>query len=145
MENKKLEKTLANCKPSEFISQTAKIKKAVKRWMDLTHIAEIRAKKPVYESFQPGATAEEKKAVIERNAQAQRRQAMENFSEIVDQMLEEHPDETLKVLALCCFVEPENVDDYPVGEYLRSMMELFNDEAVVGFFTLLVQLGNKNG
>ena len=141
----KLEKTLANCKPSEFVAQTAKIKKAVKHWMDLTKIAEIRSQKPVYESFQPGATAEEKKAVIERNAAAQKRQAMENFSQIVDEMLEKHPEETLQVLALCCFVEPENVDDYPVSEYLRSMMELFNDEAVIGFFTLLVQLGNKNG
>lgn len=141
----KLEKTLANCKPSEFVAQTAKIKKAVKHWMDLTKIAEIRSQKPVYESFQPGATAEEKKAVIERNAAAQKRQAMENFSKIVDEMLEKHPEETLQVLALCCFVEPENVDDYPVSEYLRSMMELFNDEAVIGFFTLLVQLGNKNG
>lgn len=141
----KLEKTLANCKPSEFVAQTAKIKKAVKHWMDLTKIAEIRSQKPVYESFQPGATAEEKKAVIERNAVAQKKQAMENFSQIVDEMLEKHPEETLQVLALCCFVEPENVDDYPVSEYLRSMMELFNDEAVIGFFTLLVQLGNKNG
>ena len=141
----KLEKTLANCKPSEFVAQTAKIKKAVKHWMDLTKIAEIRSQKPVYESFQPGATAEEKKAVIERNAAAQKKQAMENFSQIVDEMLEKHPEETLKVLALCCFVEPENVDDYPMSEYLRSMMELFNDESVLSFFTLLVQLGNKNG
>lgn len=145
MEEKKLTKTLANCKPTEFVSQTAKIKKAVKNWMELTNIAAIRAQKPVYESFQPGATAEEKKAVIERNAAAQKKQAMENFSQIVDEMFEKHPTETLRVLALCCFVEPEHIDDYPVSEYLRSMMELFNDEAVIGFFTLLVQLGNKNG
>lgn len=145
MEAKKITKTLASCTPTEFIAQTAKIKKAVKKWMDLTKIAEIRAKKPVYESFQPGASAEEKKAVVERNAAAQKKQAMENFSEIIDQMLEVHPQETLEVLALCCFVEPKEIDNYPVSEYLRSIMEIFNDEAVIGFFTLLVQLGNKNG
>ncbi len=145
MEEKHLNKNLANCKPTEFVAQTAKIKKAVKHWMDLTNIVEIRSKKPVYESFQPGATAEEKKAVIERNALAQRKQAMENFSEILDEMLEKHPKETLEVLALCCFVEPEHVDDYPVSEYIKATMSLFNDEAVLGFFSLLVQLGNKNG
>ena len=145
MDERKLTKTLANCKPSEFVAQTAKIKKAVKNWMELTNIAAIRSKKPIYESFQPGATAEEKKAVIERNAAAQKKQAMENFSEILDEMLEKHPQETLNVLALCCFVEPEHIDDYPVGEYIKSMMGLFNDEAVLGFFSLLVQLGNKNG
>lgn len=145
MNTQTLEKNLANCTPSEFISQTAKIKKAVKHWMDLTRIAEIRAKKPKYETVSNVISLEERQALLERNAKAARKQAMENFSEIVDQMLEEHPQETLEVLALCCFVEPEHVDDYPMSAYLGAIMELFNNESVLGFFTLLVQLGSKNG
>ena len=39
-------KTLANCKPSEFVAQTYKIKKAVWNWLDITKVLEIRKTAP---------------------------------------------------------------------------------------------------
>lgn len=63
-----------------------------------------------------------------------------NVSAILDALLDEHPEETLEVLALCCFVEPENVDDFPVSAYLRTVTELLQDENVMDFFSLLASL-----
>lgn len=138
-------KNLATCKPTEFIAQTAKIKEAVKGWLDVTGLMKIRQKKPVYETVADNASAEERAAVIKRNAEKQKKQAMDNLSEMLDQMLVEHPQETLNVLALCCFVEPDHVDDYTVNEYLDCLLELVQSKSVMNFFTLLAQLNQKNG
>lgn len=138
-------KNLATCKPTEFITQTAKIKDAVKGWLDVTGLMKIRQKKPVYETVATDASAEERAAVIKRNAEKQKKQAMDNLSEMLDQMLVEHPQETLNVLALCCFVEPDHVDDYTVNEYLDCLLELVQSKSVMNFFTLLAQLNQKNG
>lgn len=138
-------KNLATCKPTEFITQTAKIKDAVKGWLDVTGLMKIRQKKPVYETVAADASAEERAAVIKRNAEKQKKQAMDNLSEMLDQMLVEHPQETLNVLALCCFVEPDHVDDYTVNEYLDCLLELVQSKSVMNFFTLLAQLNQKNG
>lgn len=138
-------KNLANCKPTEFIAQTAKIKEAVKNWMDVTEIMSIRRQLPEYEKAPENATAEERAEVIKRNAAKKQDQTMQNLSEIVDKMLVEHPQETLNVLALCCFVEPDRVDDHTMDEYMECIFELFQSKSVVNFFTLLAQLNQKNG
>lgn len=138
-------KNLATCKPTEFIAQTAKIKDAVKGWLDVTGLMKIRQKKPVYETVAADASAEERAAVIQRNAEKKRDQSMENLSEMIDQMLVEHPQETLNVLALCCFVEPDHVDDYSMDEYMDCIFELIHSKSVMNFFTLLAQLNQKNG
>lgn len=138
-------KNLANCKPTEFIAQTAKIKEAVKEWMDVTKFMSIRNKKPEYEVAPADATKAERAQIIMRNAEKKKEQAMENFSDIIDQMLVEHPQETLNVLALCCFVEPDHIDDYTIDDYMDCIMELMKSKSVINFFTLLAQLNQKNG
>lgn len=138
-------KNLANCKPSEFVAQTAKIKNAVKDWMDVTKVMSIRRNQPEYEKAPNGATVEERAEVIKRNAARKQDQTIKNLSDIIDQMLVEHPQETLNVLALCCFVEPDHVDDYTMDEYMECIFELIQSKSVVNFFTLLVQLAQKNG
>lgn len=124
-------KNLANCKPSEFLRQTSKIKKSVEKWLKVTDIMSIRNTKP---TIPDGATQEEKEKAL--NAQAR-----ENISRMLDEIMEKHPDETLELLALVCFIDPENVDDYPVSEYLSSINELLQDEAVAGFFSSFIQWG----
>jgi hypothetical protein len=59
---------------------------------------------------------------------------------ILDAVMDEHPDETLNLLALMCFVEPEHVDDHTMSEYFEAFTELINNEAVIGFFTSLARL-----
>lgn len=137
-------KNLANCKPSEFLKQTNRIRKSVDKWLKATDIMEIRRRLPEEEELPITSDVEERHRIITENARRRSEQARQNLSDILDEVLEKHPDETLEVLALCCFVEPENVDDHPVSEYLKAFYELINDEAFIGFFSLLMQPGAKN-
>ena len=136
-------KNLANCKPSEFLKQTNRIRKSVEKWLRLTDIMSIRKRVP---TGMPEITADlsddEKEAVTKKRKEMIFEKAQENLSAILDACLDEHPDETLEVLALCCFIEPENVDDYPMTDYLAAALDMIEDETVNRFFTLLMRLGN---
>ena len=136
-------KNLANCKPSEFLAQTFKIKKSVKEWLDVTEILKIRQNMPVLKPID-GLSEEEIKQVKAENKKAISDQMLKNFDLILDKMLDENAEKTLEVLALCCFVDPKDVDKYPMSEYLKNISELIADESVMTFFTSLAQLGMKN-
>lgn len=137
-------KNLANCKPSEFLKQTNRIRKSVEKWLDATHIMEIRKRMPEVKTVPLGADEEVRRSVGLENTKLRNEQAKANISAILDEVLENHPDETLEILALCCFVEPENVDEHSVSEYLEAFNELVSNEAVIGFFSLLVRAGRTS-
>ena len=137
-------KNLATCKPSEFLRQTNRIKKSVEKWLTDTDIMNIRKNIAKPALITPDMTDEQKRAALDDYRRRQTEQAKENLSRILDAVLEEHPDETLEVLALLCFVEPENVDDYPIADYLTAVTEMVTNEAVIGFFTSLARLGLLN-
>lgn len=137
-------KTLATCKPSEFLRQTNRIKKSAERWLTDTDILNIRKRLPVLEIVPRDASDEERKAVFDRNKKAAEEQAKKNISAMLDAILEEHPDETLELLGLCCFVEPENIDDYTISDYLNAFNSLITDSAVISFFTSLASLVRIN-
>lgn len=127
-------KNLANCKPSEFLKQTNKIRKSVDKWLKLTDIKNIRKNVPDLPS---DASKEEKQELMFE-------QGKKNLNAMLDNILEVHPDETLELLALLCFVEPEDVDNHTVSEYLASFNELIGCREVVDFFVSLMQLANVN-
>jgi len=127
-------KNLANCKPSEFLAQTNKIRKAVSKWLSVTDIMNIRKKLP---DLPEDVSEEDRKAAMTK-------QAKENLSVILDAILDEHPEETLELLALLCFVEPKDVDDHPISEYIAAINELIRDDATVGFFTSLASLAQMS-
>jgi hypothetical protein len=127
-------KNLANCKPREFLQQTNRIRKAVEKWLKLTDIMKIRNNVP---KIPKGTSTVEANKLLAEAAQ-------KNLSRMLDVIMDEHPDETLELLALCCFVEPENVDDYEVADYLGSFADIIQNEAVLRFFTSLMQLGQMN-
>lgn len=133
-------KNLANCKPSEFLRQTNKIKKAVERWLTDTDILNIRKTAPDITIVDETASEAEQEKVRAINREKARTQAKANLSRMVDAIAEEHPNETLELLALLCFVEPEHVDDYPMAEYLASIADMMANEAVISFFTSLMRL-----
>lgn len=137
-------KNLANCKPSEFLIQTNKIRKSVANWLTLTDIISIRKRLPELEKAKSGATMEERQAVVERNMARKNEQIKQNLMDILDAMLVEHPQETLEILALCCFVEPEDVDNHPVSEYLGALNDLIETKEVISFFISLAKLGKIN-
>ena len=123
-------KNLANCKPTEFIAQTVKIKRAVEKWLTATEIMEINKRMPV---LTPNMTQKEKTAAREKQNNA-------NLNAMFDACFDRHPQETLNLIALLCFVEPEHVDDHTVDEYLSSINEMLGNESVMGFFTSLMRL-----
>lgn len=137
-------KTLANCKPSEFLRQTNRIKKAVEKYVKDINLQGIRAKMPELKTIPIEASTDERAAIIKENNKRLKEQSMKNISEILDAALDKFPEETLEVLALVCFVEPEHVDDHPVSEYLTGLAEVLNDEAVINFFTSFLRWGQMN-
>ena len=125
----RIEKNLVNCKPSEFLKQTMKIKRTVEKWLKDIEFSEIRKRMP---KVQP----------INGNTQeAIQEQAYKNLSTILDNAFEKYPEETLEVIALCCFIEPKDVDNYLMRDYLIAISDLIKDETVLTFFSSLVQLG----
>lgn len=123
-------KNLANCKPTEFLVQTNKIRKSVEKWLTLTDIRNIRKNVP---PLKEGQSKEERKAELVKASK-------ENLNRILDAALEEHPQETVELLGLMCFLEPEEANNQPISFYLQAASEIMNDEAVLGFFTSLANL-----
>ena len=137
-------KTLVTCKPSEFLKQTNRIKKSVEKWLTDTDILNIRKRMPALEMVPKDGTEEERRAAFERNKKLTEEQAKKNISAMLDAILEDHPEETLELLGLCCFIEPEHVDDHSVSEYLAALNSLINDKEVIDFFTSLASLGQMS-
>ena len=137
-------KNLANCKPSEFLAQTFKIKKSLQEWLDVTKLMEIRKNKPQGLINLDGLSGEERENAIKENKKKAQDQLKKNLADILDKMLNENAEKTLEVLALCCFVDPADVDNYPMSDYLDSLGELISDKGVLNFFSSLVQLGQTN-
>lgn len=128
-------KNLANCTPREFLVQTNKIRKTVAEWLDLTKIMDIRKVAPVFDEKD---TPEERKAKVEA-------QSKENFAKILDAALEINVDETVNLLGALCFVEPEDVENHTMTEYLGCINEMLSNQEIVAFFTSLMQLANLGG
>lgn len=126
----RIEKNLATCTPTEFVVQTNRMRKCVEKWLTVTDIQNIRKKMP---QVSPTATKEEKTAALKA-------QMRSNLTAILDAILEDHPKETLEMLALLCFVEPEHVDDYPMSQYLRAFADVISNEDVINFILSLVRL-----
>ena len=127
-------KNLSNCKPSEFLAQTIKIKNLVRDWLDATKIMDIRKN---FSQVDKNLSAEERTNAIVN-------QSLSNWSDMLDRMFIDNAEKTLALIALVNFVEPERVDDYEMGDYLQSISELLSDSRVLSFFTSLVRLDQQN-
>lgn len=135
---------LANCTPTEFLKQTCKIKKSVEKWVKATDIFNIRRNLPKLTPVTNQMSDEERAQTIADNRKKTQDQMYENFSNMLDAALDQHASETLEILALCCFVDPAEVDSHPMDYYLENILELINNKAVVAFFTWLAQLDQMN-
>lgn len=140
-------KTLATCKPSEFLKQTNRIKRSVEKWLNVTEVFKIWRTRADLKVAPDDATVEEREKVSQENKERARKQARENISRVLDSVLEDHATETLELLALLCFVEPEDVDNHTVAEYLGAVSEMLENDEVIGFFISLnkwVQVGTSS-
>lgn len=136
-------KNLATCKPTEFVKQTVRIKKAAANWLKVTDIMNIMKKKPELTKLTDTMTADERQAAFDKNKEISDELAREKISKAFDAMMENHPSETLEVLALSCFVEPENIDNYTIDKYFSAWNEMLNNDSVISFFISLIRLANK--
>lgn len=127
-------KTLANCNPKEFLRQTNRIRRSAENWLKLTDIMEIRKRKPDIPS---DATKEETRA-------AYRAQMAKNANAMLDAMLEEHLDETVELLGLVCFVEPHDLENHSMTEFLSAFNEIIGNQEVLDFFISLARLAGMN-
>jgi hypothetical protein len=134
-------KTLANCTPREFLKQTNRIRLSADKWLTATKVLEIRRRMPELPKPAETKDRDELQKAIEGRREAFADQARENLFAILEAMLDTNADETLELLALCCFVEPEDVDKHTMSEYLANIGELMTDAGVVSFFDSLVRLG----
>ena len=137
-------KNLANCTPTEFLVQTNRIRKSAEKWMKATDILGIRKNVPKLDAITADMDDKERARVASKNRKKTEAQMQKNFSAILDAVLDEHPAETLEILALVCFVEPKDIDKHPMSEYIDSIADLISNKAVLNFFTSLVQLEQMN-
>lgn len=128
-------KSIANCKPSEFLKQTNAIRHYVEKWLKLIKFSDIRKHLP---TVPDGATDEEVNELI-------REQNHKNFSDMLDAALDQYPEETIGVLALCCFLPAEDADNHPVDMYIEVIADLMESENVMRFFISLAKLGLRLG
>lgn len=127
-------KTLANCNPLEFLTQTNKIRKSVENWLSLTKVMEIRKTMP---EFDPKATKQE-------NNEAFQQQIQKNLSNMLDAILEEHPKETAELLCLVCFIDPADMGKHTMIELLGAIKDILNNAEVISFFASLARLVLKD-
>lgn len=128
-------KNLTNCNLKEFMTQTRLIKHYVEKWLKDTDIMNIRKNLP---EIPDDASDEERKELLTE-------QGMKNASAIFDVILDEHPDETVELIALLCFVPFSEIEEHPMTYYMESITEMLNDKTVWDFFISLAVAARRIG
>lgn len=137
-------KNLANCTPIEFMGQTLKLKDSLTYLLKAVKLDEIRSQKPDFIDIPEDASEEETLEIVNKNKELLKNQAMENLSLILYKFFEENAEKTLEVLAYSCFVEPEDVNNYMISDYLDCLMDMFEDKAVRRFFLSMARIQKQN-
>ena len=122
-------KTIANLTGAEFLRAINRTRHAVENLLTVTGVMQIRKNVP---TFTGNETAEER-------AEMERAQVKKNLNDMLDSLLETHPEETYKcILALCVCEEGEPEPDGI--ELIMAAFSLIGDKRVLDF---LVQLGKS--
>lgn len=135
-----MSKNLANCTPDEFLDQTYLIMNAVEKFMKVNDILGIRSRKVEGLQEIPTDNEEEADRVRMENAKKITAQRMKNVKDILASMMHTHKSETLELLALSCFIAPEDINNYTMPFFLRNVGEMISDPDVLAFFTSAAQL-----
>ena len=122
-------KTIANLSGVEFLRAINRTRHAVEKLMKVTDVLAIWKKNP---AFKGDETTEEMHEM-------QRNQIKENLNNILDSILEKHPEETYEcIMALC--VRDEGEPEPDGIELVMAAFNLISDKRVVDF---LLQLGKS--
>lgn len=139
-EPKKL-KNLANCTPVEFLRQTNKIRHQVAGWLKETGVLEIRKHTCDLVAVTENMNAEERALVEAENKKRIDAQTKKNISDMLDAALDANAEKTYELLALLCFIDPENAGDVKPFVLMQNFTEMLADEDVMGFFSSLMRSG----
>ena len=122
-------KTIANLSGVEFLRAINRTRHAVEKLMKVTDVLALWKKNP---TFKGDETTEEMHEI-------QRNQIKSNLNDILDSLLEKHPEETYEcIMALC--VRDEGEPEPDGIELVMAAFNLISDKRVVDF---LLQLGKS--
>lgn len=135
-----MSKNLANCTPDEFLDQTYLIMNAAEKFMKVNDILGIRSRKVEGLQEIPTDNEEEAERVRKENAKKITAQRMKNVKDLLTSMLHTNKEETKELLALSCFVDPAEINNYTMPFFLRNVGEMISNPDVLAFFTSAAQL-----
>ena len=122
-------KTIANLNGVEFLRAINRTRHAVEKLMNVTDVLGIWKKKP---EIKGDETPEE---LYEKH----RNQIKKNLNDVLDSLLEKHPEETYEcIMALC--VKDEGEPEPDGIELIMAAFNLISDKRVLDF---LLQLGKS--
>ena len=122
-------KTIANLSGVEFLRAINRTRHAVEKLMKVTDVLAIWKKNPTFKGDEPP----------EEMHEIQRNQIKKNLNDILDSLLEKHPEETYEcIMALC--VRDEGEPEPDGIELVMAAFNLISDKRVVDF---LLQLGKS--
>ena len=123
-------KTIANLNGVEFLRAINKARHAVEKLLSVTGVLKIRKNVP---NFTGNETPEEK-------AEMEREQVKKNLNDMLDSLLETHPEETYEcIMALC--VRDEGEPEPDGIEILMAAFSLIGDKRVLDFLSQLGKSG----
>jgi len=135
-----MSKNLANCTPDEFLDQSFLIMDAAEKFMKVNDILGIRGRKVEGLQEIPKDNEEEADRIRKENAKKITAQRMKNVKDLLTSMMHTHKSETLELLALSCFIDPAEVNNYTMAYLLRNVGEILSDQDMLAFFTSAAQL-----
>ena len=123
-------KTIANLNGVEFLRAINRTRHAVEKLLSVTGVMKIRKNVP---NFTGNETPEEK-------AEMERAQVKKNLNDMLDSLLETHPEETYEcIMALC--VRDEGEPEPDGIELLMAAFSLIGDKRVLDFLSQLGKSG----
>lgn len=123
-------KTIANLNGVEFLRAINRTRHAVEKLLSVTGVLKIRKNVP---TFTGNETPEEK-------AEMERAQVKKNLNDMLDSLLETHPEETYEcIMALCVREEGEPEPDGI--ELIMAAFSLIGDKRVLDFLSQLGKSG----
>ena len=122
-------RTIANLNGVEFLRAINRTRHAVEKLMKVTDVLAIWKKNPTFNGDETPEELHEK----------QREQIKKNLNDILDSLLEKHPEETFEcIMALC--VRDEGEPEPDGIELVMAAFNLISDQRVMDF---LLQLGKS--
>ena len=135
-----MSKNLANCTPEEFLDQSYLIMDAAEKFIKVNDILGIRSRKVEGLQEIPTDNEEEADRIRHENAKKITAQRMKNVKDLLTSMMHTNKSETLELLALSCFIDPADVNNYTMPFFLRNVGEMISNPDVLAFFTSAAQL-----